>query len=105
MLNNPRTNTFVNKFDTCINNYKSLIKNIATEIIPANQTRAYACFTNNSSVDITLILGKSIDGTINKGIVINPNGNYEINNLNLYLGKVSAISDSDCQLSYAECSY
>ncbi|MEH2425866.1 MAG: hypothetical protein V7K48_34695 [Nostoc sp.] len=105
MLNNSPTNTFVNKFEHCINSYKSLVKNIATEIIPANKTRAYACFVNNSFTEITLILGNPNEGTINKGIVINPAGSYEITNLNLYLGKVSAISASDCQLSYVECSY
>ncbi|MHC5914529.1 MAG: hypothetical protein ACYTXE_26830 [Nostoc sp.] len=105
MLNNFSSNTAVNKFIDCINNEKTLTKNVPADIVTGNLTRAYACFINNSTGEITLIFGNSSEGAINKGIILKPGGSYEINANNLYLGKVSAISGSNSKLSYVECSY
>lgn len=105
MINNP-SNTSANKFEECVNDEKALTKNVPSDILGINKTRAYACFVNNSSGEITLILGSSSTGSINKGVILKPGGgSYEINALNLYLGKVSAISASNSRLSYVECNY
>ncbi|MEH2461137.1 hypothetical protein [Nostoc sp.] len=104
MLNNS-SNISANKFTDCTNNEKVLSKNIPVDIIPVNTSRAYACLINNSTAEITLILGNSSDGAINKGIILKPGGSYEINANNQYLGKVSAIASSNSKLSYVECSY
>ena len=105
MLNNSSTNTPINKFIDCSNNEKVLVKNVPSDIVVDNLARAYACFINNSIGEITLILGNSSEGAINKGIILKPAGSYEINANNLYLGKVSAISNSNSKLSYVECNY
>ncbi len=105
MLNNYSNNISANKFIDCINNEKNLTKNVPTDICAINLARAYACFQNNSTGEITLILGNSSDGGINKGVILKPGGSYEINADNLYLGKISAISGSNSKLSYVECNY
>jgi hypothetical protein len=89
-------------FDTCTHGDKSLIANSAAEIIPANSERKYAAFLNNSTVDITLILGETNKAALNKGIVLRPGGSYEINSNNLYVGVVSAISKFVCKLIFIE---
>ncbi|MEH2467517.1 hypothetical protein [Nostoc sp.] len=105
MLNNF-SSTSANKFEECVNDEKVLTKNVPSDILGINKTRAYACFVNNSSGEITLIFGSSSTGAINKGIILKPGGgSYEINTNNLYQGKVSAISASNCKLSYVECNY
>jgi hypothetical protein len=48
-----------------------------------NSPGAYACFINNSTREITLILSNSSNGAINKGIILKPGGSYEINGPNL----------------------
>lgn len=105
MLKNPSSNTFANKYDACINSEKVLTKNIPIDILPSNEARAYACLINNSNGEVTLILGNSNDGAINKGIILKPGGSYEINAANLYQGKISAISGSNSKISYVECNY
>ncbi|MBC1218487.1 hypothetical protein GNF10_17350 [Nostoc sp. UCD121] len=103
MINNVSAGNSSNKFTTCTNGEKSLSANDKTEILNANPNRKYSAFINNSSVDITLILGDTAQGGIGKGIILNPRGSYEINANNLYLGKVSAIAASLCKLSLVEC--
>lgn len=92
-----------NKFANCINDEKSLSANAKSEVLKANAARKYAALINNSSVDITLILGEDSQGGIGKGIPLKPCGSYEINANNLYLGKVVAIAASNCKLSFVEC--
>ncbi|MHC5726492.1 MAG: hypothetical protein ACYTXY_20635, partial [Nostoc sp.] len=75
MLNNF-SNASANKFDECINDEKTLTKNVFSDILGINKTRAYACFINNSLGEITLILGSSSTGAINKGIILKPGGSY-----------------------------
>lgn len=103
MINNVSANELSNKLTTCTNDEKSLSVNSTAEILKANPNRKYSAIINNSSVDITLILGDTNQGGIGKGIILNPRGSYEINASNLYLGKVSAISASICKLSFVEC--
>lgn len=103
MINNVSASESSNKFTTCNNDEKSLSANNKTEILSANLSRKYSAFINNSSVDITLILGDINQGGIGKGIILNPRGSYEINSNNLYLGKVVAISASIGKLSFVDC--
>ncbi|MEH1838135.1 MAG: hypothetical protein V7L20_05105 [Nostoc sp.] len=103
MINNVSAIEKSNKFATCVNDDKSLSANVKTEILKANPNRKYAAFINTSSVDITLILGDTDQGGINKGIILNPRGSYEINSNNLYLGKIVAAALFTCKLSFVEC--
>src|SRR5689334_8672804 len=102
-LNNGLIGDSNNKFDTCTNDEKSLPKETKTEILKANTERKYGAFINNSSVDITLILGAADKGAINKGIILKPRGSYEINSQNLYLGAVFAVSAFATKLTFVEC--
>jgi hypothetical protein len=103
MINNVSTGEFNNGFSNCTNNEKLLSANVKTEILDVNPIRKYSAFINNSSVDITLILGDNTQGGINKGIILKPRGSYEINANNLYIGKVVAIAAAICKLTYVEC--
>ncbi|MBD2354745.1 hypothetical protein H6G41_08900 [Tolypothrix sp. FACHB-123] len=102
-INNVLIGESNNKFDTCTNDDKNLVANIKTEILKANAERKYAAFINNSSVDITLILGTADRGAINKGIILKPRGSYEVNSQNLYLGAVFAVSAFAAKLTFVEC--
>lgn len=110
MLNNPptingtSTNSII-RFDQCINQEIVLGADAALNILSANLKRIYAAFINNSDADITLVLSDSSKAVINKGIILKARGgSYEITQLNLYVGKISAISDVDAKLSFVECS-
>jgi hypothetical protein len=103
MINNVSAGESSNKFTTCTNDEKSIPANARTEILNANPNRKYSAFINTSNVDITLILGDTNQGGINKGIILNPHGSYEINANNLYLGKVTAIAAFASKLSFVEC--
>lgn len=104
MLNNSSNTVDTVRFDSCIHAEKQLTGNVGDTVLDANSNRQYAAFINNSLYDITLILGDKSKGGINKGIVIKPRGgSYEINQINLYVGKVSAISANNCKLTYVEC--
>lgn len=90
-------------YKECNNNAISLAANTAETVLrPAN--RAYAAFVNNTNCDITLVLGTKDKAALNKGIVIKAyGGSYEINQINLYQGAVSAIAEKACLLSFVEC--
>ncbi|OUL19553.1 hypothetical protein BV372_33460 [Nostoc sp. T09] len=103
MINNISVAESNNRFGSCTNLEKTLVANAKAEVLNANTDRRYAAFINNSTVDITLILGSPEDGAINKGIILKPRGSYEINANNLYLGKVSAVSAFACKLTHLEC--
>ena len=103
MINNVSPAEKSNKFATCTNDEKSLSANVKAEILKTNPNRKYAALINTSGVDITLILGDTDQGGINKGIILNPRGSYEINANNLYLGKIVAVALSTCKLSFVEC--
>ncbi|MEH2261036.1 hypothetical protein [Nostoc sp.] len=105
MINNTQeAGGVVNKFSNCINSDKSLTSNMSDVVLNANSVRTYAAFINNSSIDITLVLGDKANTTVGKGIVLKPRGgSYEINSNNLYIGKVSAIATNNCKLSFVEC--
>lgn len=105
MINNVSISSSIS-FTTCTNSEKELIANTAITILASNGARQYGAFVNNSNVDITLILGEPGQGqaSLNKGIILKPRGgSYEINSNNLYVGKVAAISGSNCKLSFVEC--
>lgn len=103
MINNSSNTIEVAKFSNCEHGVKELTTNIGDTVLNANTSRQYAAFINNSSSDITLILGDKSKGAINRGIVLKPKGNYEITQVNLYIGKVSAISVNNCKLTFVEC--
>ncbi|OUL36355.1 hypothetical protein BV372_08020 [Nostoc sp. T09] len=103
MINNISVAESNNRFNNCSNDEKTLVANAKAEVLDQNTDRRYAAFINNSVVDITLILGSTEKGAINKGIVLKPRGSYEINANNLYLGKVSAVSAFPCKLTFVEC--
>ncbi|BBD60598.1 hypothetical protein NIES2109_33970 [Nostoc sp. HK-01] len=103
MINNVASSSPIAVFDSCTHSDKSLIANSAAEILAAKSERKYAAFINNSSVEITLILGETNKAALNKGIVLKPGGSYEINSNNLYVGAVSAIAKLGCKLIYVEC--
>ena len=74
----------------------STVGTSATVVLSKNSGRMYAAFTNDGADDIYLNLGATSTAAVGKGIRINANGgSYEINDLNLYTGQVSAISETD----------
>ncbi|BAY77957.1 hypothetical protein NIES25_44270 [Nostoc linckia NIES-25] len=104
MINNSQDSGDVLRFSNCTNGEKSLAANASDVVLNNNSARAYAAFVNNSSSDITLILGDKKDAAVGKGIILKPRGgSYEINSTNLYVGKVSAISLNASKLSFVEC--
>lgn len=107
MLNNPSdaSNNYAIPFDKCTNDEKSLSVN-GTLLLETNANRSYAIFVNNSSIDITLVFGESANAVKSKGIIIKARGgSYEINQNNLYTGKIFAIAATNCKISFVECSY
>lgn len=107
MIGNPSgsqsTVSVFRPFSECQNNSIALAAKAAETVLKANK-RAYAAFINNSNVDITLVLGAKDKAAIGKGIIIKSfGGSYEINQINLYVGDVSAIAESACSLSFVEC--
>ncbi|HEY9672237.1 MAG TPA: hypothetical protein V6D11_12385 [Waterburya sp.] len=73
-------------------------------VLDFNDQRLYAAFVNNSGVDITLVLGSILVARIGAGILLRAyGGSYEITQVNLYLGAVSAIAPDIAYLSYVEC--
>lgn len=103
MINNVASSSAIAVFSNCTHSDKSLIANSAAEILIAKSERKYAAFVNNSTVEITLILGETSKAALNKGIVLKPGGSYEINSNNLYIGAVSAIAKLACKLIFVEC--
>lgn len=103
MINNSSNTIEVAKFSNCLHGDKDLNATVGDTILNANSNRQYAAFINNSSSDITLILGDKSKGAIGRGIVLKPRGSYEINQSNLYIGRISAISANNCKLTFTEC--
>lgn len=101
MINNV-VNNLNSTFDKCSHGDKPLNANSAIEIIAKNSERKYAAFINNSTVDITLVLGEATKAVVEKGIILKPGGSYEINSNNLYVGAVSAIAKTACKLIFIE---
>lgn len=106
MLNNVSklvADCSVYSFSKCTNSKVNLIANTAIGILSNNSKRMYAAFINNGTSDITLVFEDKSKAVINEGIVLKGyGGSYEITSLNLYTGKVSAISESITQLSFVE---
>ncbi|MGI8503004.1 MAG: hypothetical protein ACR2LR_17985 [Hassallia sp.] len=104
MLNNlPGLSSTLSKFSNSRNKKIDLIANNASALLDANPKRMYAAFINNGEDDITLVLQDKSRAVINEGIILKGHGgSYEITLLNLYTGKVSAISASAIQLSFVE---
>ncbi len=102
MINNPASIS-IPIFDTCVHDEKELTPNVAAVIVKANGERKYAAFTNNSKIEILLVLSELNKVTNNKGLLIKPGGSYEINFNNLYVGTVCAVSKFSCKLSFVEC--
>jgi len=103
MINNFTGLSSLIKFSKSINKKIDLAANNASEVLGSNPKRMYAAFINNGKADITLVLGDKLKAVINEGIILKGNGgSYEITLLNLYTGKVSAISASAIQLSFVD---
>jgi hypothetical protein len=90
-------------FDNCTSNEVILAANNTSVVLENNGLRTYALLTNNSLVDITIILGEAENVTPGLGIVLKPGGNYEINQDNLYQGVITAVCDYDSRLFCVEC--
>ncbi len=91
-------------FAQCRNFGQPLEPLIPFPILDFNEHRLYAAFVNNSSSDITLVLGSILVARIGAGIILRAyGGSYEITQINLYLGAVSAIAPDVAYLSYVEC--
>jgi len=106
MIVNPAmevSNTTNVSFNECNNLILKIVANRALTVLSLNRKRAYAAFINVSLSDITLILGETTDRVPNKGIILKPNGSFEITQINLFTGKVSAICTADSELSAIEC--
>jgi hypothetical protein len=96
-------NTF-QPFAQCRNSAQPLEAVIPYPILDFNSQRIYAAFINNSPSDITLVLGNILVARIGAGIILKAyGGSYEITQINLYLGAVSAIAPDVAYLSYVEC--
>jgi hypothetical protein len=106
MINNVTgliSNSSVSSFSKCTNSKINLTANTPIGVLSSNSKRMYAAFINNGQTDITLVLDDKSKALIDEGIVIKGyGGSYEISLLNLYTGKVSAISQSITQLSFVE---
>ncbi|MCV3213022.1 hypothetical protein OGM63_05685 [Plectonema radiosum NIES-515] len=106
MINNVAgliSSSSVSSFSKSINSKVNLTPNTPVGILNSNSKRKYAAFINNSQVDITLVLEDKSKAIIDEGIVIKGyGGSYEITLLNLYTGKVSAISAAITHLSFVE---
>lgn len=90
-------------FSTCTNELVELLEYTPMPILDANPLRLYALFMNNSEVEITLSLGSINQIDFGRGILLRPGGSYEITQINLYRGPVSALAEAACDLSYVEC--
>jgi hypothetical protein len=106
MINNVgglTSNPLASSFSKCTNSKVNLVANLAVGILSSNSKRMYAAFINNGQADITLVLDDKSKAVIDEGIVIKGGGgSFEISLLNLYTGKVSAISAGIAQLSFVE---
>lgn len=106
MINNVAgliSSSSVSSFSKCTNSKVNLTANVPVGILSSNSKRLYAAFINNGQADITLVLDDKSKAVIDEGIIIRGyGGSYEITALNLYTGKVSAISASITQLSFVE---
>ncbi len=92
-------------FDKCTNNKIQLSANTANTFLGANKNRIYAVMINVSiSEKVTLVLGETSSIATGKGIVLYPGGSFEINLDNLFVGKITALAEVACELSYVECS-
>ncbi|AKG21245.1 hypothetical protein [Calothrix sp. 336/3] len=78
------------------------INNTSTLVLPANNNRQYLSLTNIGENPCFLNLG--ISATIDAGIKLNPDGNFEMTpSSGLWRGQISAISPSTTILSILEC--
>ncbi|MBW4572651.1 MAG: hypothetical protein KME31_33150 [Tolypothrix carrinoi HA7290-LM1] len=106
MINNVAgliSNSSVSSFSKCTNSKVNLTANTPVGVLSSNSKRMYAAFINNGQTDITLVLDDKSKAVIDEGIIIRGyGGSYEITSLNLYTGKVSAISTTVTQLSFVE---
>lgn len=106
MINNVAgliSSSSVSSFSKCTNSKVNLTANVPVGILSSNSKRMYAAFINNGKADITLVLDDKSKAVIDEGIVIRGyGGSYEITRLNLYTGKISAISAAITHLSFVE---
>lgn len=93
----------VTSFNKCANKVTAITKKTPVEVVAPNSKRLYAAFVNNSDYPATLILGNTESANIDKGILLNPGGSFEITLINLYRGRVSAVSEEDGKISWVEC--
>lgn len=70
-------------------NTRPTVTNVSAAVLASNTNRKYACFSNNTNVDIFIKLGAT--AVVDQGIVIKPGQIYEIKLDNLFTGSVNAI--------------
>lgn len=103
--NSPSPASLIPKSEKAINRKVTLVPNISTQILAANANRHYAEIINLSDKPITLYFG---DGTalINEGLVMMSKGStYAITQINLFTGRIAAISSTTSDLAFVECSF
>jgi len=82
-----------NVIDAPTNTAVSVKSSTSTTVLPLDTGRRYAVIVNDSANTIWLKLGSA--ATANSGIRLNANGGaYEINEMNLYKGIITAIASS-----------
>lgn len=91
-------------FDKCKSKKITLSPNVIADIFPANSNRVYAILANTSAPNVSLLFVDPSNALSKDGIpLIGKGSSYEIGQMNLYLGKVSAISSNTAELSVVEC--
>lgn len=91
-------------FDKCKSKKITLLPNVITDVFLANSNRTYAILANTSAPNVTVIFVDPNNTLSKEGIPLTGKGSsYEIGQMNLYLGKVSAISYNTAELSVVEC--
>lgn len=92
-------------FNKAVNRKTPLVANTSAQIVTINLDRAYLVVVNNSDNPVTLAFGDGA-AVLNQGIVLTAKGSsFELTHLNLYTGRIAAISDAAAELSIVECSF
>lgn len=91
-------------FATCASKKVTLTAANSVEVLAAKETRMYASIINNSSASVTLILGNPSNSSVGQGIILTGrSSSYEIDQNNLYRGRISAVAANTVELSIVEC--
>lgn len=102
-LRTPRS--LIAVFNKATNRKLVLVANTSAQVVSTNLDRAYLVVVNNSDDAVTLAFGDGA-AALNQGIVLTAKGSsFELTQLNLFTGRIAAISGSASELSIIECSF